>query len=289
MALPAPPYQTPAWYPDPEGSGRNRWWNGVAWTEDFQVSAATPQPAAASGAAEKLAEAQSLISSMPEFAGKPLPTLAAARLARTRVVSYVLGLGLAAAIFAIANLGAPPVFGWLAVVVGLAAYGLALLAVRLRFLRPVTNRVLAALGTVLASVAICFVILTAILGWHLDFSASGGGQSVPVPVPVTTPAQVPPSTSPDQQVRDREATLLIQISNEWLSTFQKTGLWPASASINDANIVVFPGGTTDVSIPAGYTLRYLPSADRKTFILSLTDPSGVGLRYTQANSQLVRF
>ena len=80
---------------------------------------------------------------MPEFAGKPLPTVASANLAVTRVVSYSLGFGLAAIILAVANLGDPFVFGIVAVVVGFMAYAVALLSVRLHMLRTRTTRVLA--------------------------------------------------------------------------------------------------------------------------------------------------
>lgn len=34
---------TAGWYPDPDGTSRSRWWNGVAWTDSYS----DPQPAAA--------------------------------------------------------------------------------------------------------------------------------------------------------------------------------------------------------------------------------------------------
>jgi hypothetical protein len=50
LSAPTPPTPAPAvqpaagWYPDPSGSGRQRWWNGQAWTEDYSP-AVQPAPA----------------------------------------------------------------------------------------------------------------------------------------------------------------------------------------------------------------------------------------------------
>ena len=50
MTAPYPPGQTPAgWYPDPSGSGRQRYWDGSQWTEHYapaaQAAPAYAQPA----------------------------------------------------------------------------------------------------------------------------------------------------------------------------------------------------------------------------------------------------
>jgi len=57
--LPPPPDTKGGWYPDPEGSGRLRWWGGKKWSDRFQdapggaASKPSSTPAAASPAAEK--------------------------------------------------------------------------------------------------------------------------------------------------------------------------------------------------------------------------------------------
>jgi uncharacterized protein YxjI len=41
VTQPPPP---PGWYPDPSGSGGNRWWNGMDWTDHVQHAAPPSQP-----------------------------------------------------------------------------------------------------------------------------------------------------------------------------------------------------------------------------------------------------
>jgi Protein of unknown function (DUF2510) len=292
MALPAPPYQTPAWYPDPEDSGRNRWWNGVAWTDDYQSDATSPPPAAASGPEEKLAEAQSLIASLPEFAGKPLPTLASANLAVTRVVSLSLGFGLAAIILAVANLGDPWIFGVVSVGVSVLAYVVVVLCARLKLLRTPTNRVLAALGTVTASFAIVFVITTAVFGWRADFSprrvgtAIGVDTAAPVtPRPAETHNGFVSGTAADN-IRSQLGAILMQVTNAWVPGHNSTGRYPASATVVD-QVVVSSDGTTDIHIPHGDVFSYTPNADRSNFVMTLQTAAGIGMKLE--NGQLLGF
>lgn len=40
---------SPGWYPDPQGSGRQRWWDGQRWTEHYQAPPAQPIPPAPVG------------------------------------------------------------------------------------------------------------------------------------------------------------------------------------------------------------------------------------------------
>jgi hypothetical protein len=284
MALPAPPYQTPAWYPDPEDSGRNRWWNGISWTDQYQTDAPTPTPAAASGPAEKLAEAQSLIASMPEFAGRPLPTLRSANRAVTRVASASLGLGTAALILAVANLGDPFAFGVVSVCAGLLAYVVVLLSYRLKFLRTPTNRVLALVGSVNASCAIALVIATGAFGWHADFSThrADGAIGIETVAPETQrPAETHDgfvSGTAADNVRTQLGNILMQVTNAWVPRHNSTGLYPASATVVD-QVVVSPDGSTGVEIPRGDVFSYTPSADRSTFVMTLQTAAGMGVKF----------
>jgi hypothetical protein len=36
----------PGWYPDPAGSGAERWWDGIAWTEQTRAQSVLTQPLA---------------------------------------------------------------------------------------------------------------------------------------------------------------------------------------------------------------------------------------------------
>lgn len=33
VVVPPPAVVPPGWFPDPQGSGRQRWWSGTAWTD----------------------------------------------------------------------------------------------------------------------------------------------------------------------------------------------------------------------------------------------------------------
>ena len=45
VELPPPPTRKGGWYPDPEGSGRLRFWNKKRWTDDFKDAPGQPNPA----------------------------------------------------------------------------------------------------------------------------------------------------------------------------------------------------------------------------------------------------
>jgi hypothetical protein len=54
MTTPHTPHTPAGWYPDPAGSGGQRWWNGVTWSDDVQTAYVEahlrqPVPAAAAG------------------------------------------------------------------------------------------------------------------------------------------------------------------------------------------------------------------------------------------------
>jgi translation initiation factor IF-2-like protein/uncharacterized protein DUF2510 len=51
-ALPAPPNRKGGWYPDPEGSGRLRFWNKKRWTDDYMDAPGEAKPNAPGDLAE---------------------------------------------------------------------------------------------------------------------------------------------------------------------------------------------------------------------------------------------
>ena len=52
VELPPPPTRKGGWYPDPEGSGRLRFWNKKRWTDDFKDAPGQPNPAAPDASGE---------------------------------------------------------------------------------------------------------------------------------------------------------------------------------------------------------------------------------------------
>jgi hypothetical protein len=219
----------------------------------------------------KLAEVQNLIASLPGVADRPPQTLSAARLSVTRAVSFCLGLGLAACILAAAAIGDPGVFTVLAVLAGLLAYGSAILFARLKFLRTTTNRVLAGLGTLLASCALCVVILSVTLDWQVDFgtgqetSRLGNGPGAPVNV---------------VQTHATEHAILVKIVAAWNAKRPPNGRWPTSAGVENG-VVVSSYGRTDVSMPSDYTLKYTVTPDGLGYTVTVTDRQGVGEMFNQ--------
>jgi Protein of unknown function (DUF2510) len=269
MALPAPPYQTADWYPDPEGSGRRRWWNGVAWTTDFQTDATTPTPTAASGPEAMLAEAQAIAASTPGYVARPTLTVQQARRSVTRVVAISLVLGIVAVICAVANLDGLVIFGFFAVIAALFAYGSSVLSARMRFLRTGPNRTLAIVGSVLASFAICLVVATIALGWRVDFSNGTIGST----------AQVP-NAADNAQTHSNELVILKQVTRAWAGPHTRVGKWPATAGAKNG-IIVSSYGSTGIHLPAGWRFTYTPSPDLLGYTATVTDGQGVGEMFNQ--------
>ena len=269
MVLPAPPYQTADWYPDPEGSGRRRWWNGVAWTTDYQTDAATPAPPAAKGPEALLAEAQAIAASTPGYVAQPNLTVAQARRSVTRVVAISLVLGIVAVICAIANLGGLVIYGFFAILAALFAYGVAGLSTRLRFLRIGPNRALAIAGSFLASLAICLVIATIVLGWRVDLSNGTVGSTAQVANPAD-----------EAQTHSNELVILKQVTRAWAAPHSRVGKWPATAGTTNG-IIVSSYGSTGIHLPAGWRFTYTPSPDLLGYTATVTDGHGVGEMFNQ--------
>ncbi|MGI9603244.1 MAG: DUF2510 domain-containing protein [Acidimicrobiales bacterium] len=82
----------PGWYPDPEGSGSLRWWDGRQWTSAFQPVVAAPPPAPAdylgSGRFRPVGDWFSQIFSMLIDRAGHLFTLAAITLVPATVAAY---------------------------------------------------------------------------------------------------------------------------------------------------------------------------------------------------------
>jgi hypothetical protein len=219
----------------------------------------------------KLAEAENLVASLPGVADRPPLSPRAARLSVTRAVSYCLGLGLAACIFAVAAIGGNGVFTVLAVVAALLAYGSVVLFAKLKFLRTTTNRVLAALGAFLASCALGVVVLAVALGWHVDFgtgqgeSGSQNGANAPVDV---------------DQVHDTEHAILMKIVAAWNAERASNTTWPTSADV-DNGVVESSYGRTDVAMPGGYALTYTVTPDGLAYTVTVTNRQGVGEMFNQ--------
>jgi predicted PurR-regulated permease PerM len=224
-----------------------------------------------------LAEAQAIAANTPGYDSRAVHTLPEARRSVTRVVSLSLGLGLVGIVFAVAGVGDPIIFGFLAVIAAILAYLVALLSLRLRFLRTRSNRVLAILGVVFASCAICVVVATAVLGWHVDFSNGASAQNGQ---DANRQIANGGGAADDARTHADELALLKRVTAAWEAPHSRIGTWPSSAGTKNGSIVS-SYGSTGIRLPAGWTFTYTPSPDLFGYTATIVNGSGVGEMFDQ--------
>lgn len=183
MSLPA------GWYDD--GSGRQRWWDGSRWTDDF-------------------AQEQSVAGYQP---GSPVVAAVSAPTKATPVLGFV-GLGLAVVGTVLACI--PPSFVFGAVVL-FAAFVVSLIGIFKKGVAKWPSIVGVALSIIGAVVGT--IIFIAALALAFGFSAGGIGSSAE---PSTTTTTQPADPTPDASARDRPSVEVI--ATEYAATLHASGM-----------------------------------------------------------------
>lgn len=170
---------TPAgWYDD--GSGRQRWWDGTQWTEDYAPGHAAPPPATS----EPVTSAY--------LASAPATPTA------TPILGFI-GLGLAVLGTLLAFIPTIATFV-IAVVVLLAAFVVSLIAVFKKNTTKwpsIVGMVLSVVGGIIGSVVFAVVLFASLV--------SGAVQSYPTDVPTPTTSEQPSESSDERPAPDEIA------------------------------------------------------------------------------------
>lgn len=158
---------TPAgWYDD--GSGRQRWWDGQQWTDQYETNAADPAGAAAPAGA----------AGSHDFAGAAYPATAAQPAVATKPsIIGLIALGAAALGTILACIPATIIIGWILLPI---AFILSIVAFFIRGKKwaPIAAISLSVVGTIIAIVVAIVIAGLALTAYAEEF---GGASSSPSP------------------------------------------------------------------------------------------------------------
>lgn len=188
---------TPAgWYDD--GSGRQRWWDGVRWTEHYAPEQAMPAGQAATPQTMPASQAYEIVASGPMLYGAPASHSHVTPPARPSTLGFVgLGLAVLGTILVCIPTFATVIIGG---VVLLAALVISMIAVFKKHTKKwpsIVGIVLSVVGGIIGAIMFGVVLFASLV--------ITAGQHLPTDAPITTPVPSPEVSEPAVEAPEPDA------------------------------------------------------------------------------------
>jgi hypothetical protein len=270
------------WYSDPGQTGGKRWWDGHQWTENVQLPAAKAPVATTTGPNPYGLNGGTTGGYVPLGNTGPI-SIAAAHSGptsnKTALFSLVIG---AAAMGLTYETALPGLTSYYVVPVAIFAILASVRALLLRREGRATNAWAPILGILFAAVAMVIVLFGITLVGLVN-SVSGGMENASATspsAPATYTATPSTSTEPivfsgNSQLTQAETTVqtvATALNRTYASGSSSLGTgqaWPTTLTIT-ATTVVGAHGAKLADLPAGFTVKYLPSSDGTSYRLVAT-------------------
>jgi hypothetical protein len=283
------------WYADPGQSGGKRWWDGQKWTDNLQRPAQVAVPTT-TGPNPYGLNSGVRGPYVPLTTG-PVSVASAASTPKSNKTAWVALLLGAAAVALTYETVLPGLPSYYVVPVGILAIMGGVRALLLRREQrasnawaPIVGILLGAAATVVVLLGISLVgIVNSVSGGIVDTSATApAGPATYTATPWTSAEpMVFPSNSQLTQAETAVQTVATALNRGYASGKSSLGAgqaWPTAVTASGTAVTVH--GSRLATLPAGFTLKYLPSTDGKSYRLvsTGTDPNELATYNSATNT-----
>jgi hypothetical protein len=252
---------TPGWYSDQSGSGE-RWWNGSDWSGDVRASGAAPSevvPAVAAGAPPRRTGSSTI----------------------TRLGMQALAEGLVAVVLPLVPDRAISL-GVISAIAAVLAIGFGAVDLQLQQRGRPGNRIVSMLAVALGIAGAIILTLTLLNTAHQSGPAAQPDEPSPqfsTLAPVSSETATAERMAIEPQLAAIEAALNRDVSTG--------GVYPAlvHSDATSGDLMDAAGNLVGV-VPAGEEFSYNPSADRRSYVVTLDESAdGIGLKFDGSTGQ----